>query len=68
VLGGELGATVNCKVELDALVPGVIVVGESEQLTPVGVEHFNAIALLNPPVAEALTVREVEPPGETDTV
>ena len=56
-------------VELEALDPGVMVIGENAQVTPAGgFVQLNAMALLNPPVALALTERVVDCPCVTVAV
>ena len=55
----------SVNVELAALDPGVIVVGEKAQVTPVGALQLKEMAPLNPPLAVALTDMLVDCPCAT---
>ena len=63
--GGAIADVVSIKEELATLDPGVIVVGENAQVTPVGAVQLNEIAPLNPPLAVALTEMLVDCPWAT---
>ena len=60
--GGATEDTDSISEELARLDPGVIVVGEKEQVIPFGAVQLNVIAPLNPPLPVALTERVVDCP------
>ena len=60
--GGAIADVASINVELAMLDPGVIVVGEKEQVTPAGAVQLSEIAPLNPPLPLALTDISVDCP------
>ena len=63
--GGAIADVVSIRVELAALDPGAIVVGEKAQVTPVGALQFKEMVPLNPPLGVALTDMLVDCPCAT---